>query len=72
MCVIFTGMGYGSDELKRERKCQNEPSLQPDSTNGYSTGDRVVHNDRTWESLADNNVWEPGAAGAENLWQEVK
>lgn len=41
---------------------------QPDSTNGYSTGDKVTHSGKTWESLVDNNVWEPGAAGTESLW----
>lgn len=45
--------------------------VQPDSTNGYMTGDRVNHNDKTWESLVDNNVWEPGAIGTETLWVEV-
>lgn len=44
---------------------------QPESTNGYSVGDRVTHNEKTWESLVDNNVWEPGAVGTESLWQEV-
>lgn len=44
---------------------------QPDSTNGYSTGDKVTHNGAIWESLVDNNVWEPGAEGTESLWQEV-
>ena len=44
---------------------------QSDSTNGYSTGDRVIHGGKTWESLADNNVWEPGAVGAEELWKEI-
>lgn len=37
---------------------------QPDSTNGYSTGDKVTHNGHTWISTADNNIWEPGATGA--------
>lgn len=46
--------------------------VQPDSTNGYSTGDKVAHGGKTWESLVDNNVWEPGAVGNESLWQEVK
>ena len=45
--------------------------VQPGSTNPYMTGDRVTHNGKTWESLADNNVWEPGAQGSEALWQEV-
>ena len=44
---------------------------QPDSTNGYSTGDKVTHDGKTWESLVDNTVWEPGAAGTESLWKEV-
>ena len=53
-----------------------EPSVipeweQPGSTNGYSKGDKVTHNGKTWESLVDNNVWEPGAAGTESLWKEV-
>lgn len=44
---------------------------QPDSTNGYMAGDKVLHGGKTWESLVDNNVWEPGVAGTEALWQEV-
>lgn len=44
---------------------------QPDSTNGYSTGDKVKHNGKTWESLVDNNVWEPGVVGTEGQWREV-
>ena len=45
---------------------------QPDSTNPYMTGDKVMHNGKTWESLIDNNVWEPGATGTESLWKEVE
>lgn len=44
---------------------------QPDSTNGYSVGDKVTHNGLTWESLVDNNVWEPGVSGTEALWKAV-
>lgn len=40
---------------------------QPDSTNPYSTGDKVTHNGKTWVSDIDNNVWEPGVYG----WTEV-
>ena len=36
---------------------------QPDSTNGYMTGDKVRHNDKVWVSEVDNNVWEPGVYG---------
>lgn len=45
---------------------------QPDSTNPYMKGDQVTHNGKTWESLVDNNVWEPGAVGTETLWKEAK
>lgn len=44
---------------------------QPESTNPYSKGDRVTHNGKTWESLVDGNVWEPGAQGSESLWKDV-
>lgn len=44
---------------------------QPDSTNGYSIGDKVTHNGLIYESLVDNNVWEPGATGTESLWKTV-
>ena len=44
---------------------------QPESTNPYQKGEKVVHNGKTWESLIDNNVWEPGAVGSETLWKEV-
>lgn len=40
---------------------------QPDSTNPYMTGDKVTHNDKTWVSDVNNNVWEPGVYG----WSEV-
>ena len=40
---------------------------QPDSTNPYSAGDKVMHNGKTWVSDVDNNVWEPGVYG----WSEV-
>lgn len=40
---------------------------QPDSTNPYMTGDHVMHNDVEWVSTVDNNVWEPGVYG----WDQV-
>ena len=40
---------------------------QPDSTNPYSAGDKVMHNGKTWVSDVDNNVWEPGVYG----WTET-
>lgn len=41
--------------------------VQPDSTNPYMLGDKVTHNGKTWENTIDNNVWEPGVYG----WNEV-
>ena len=38
---------------------------QPDSTNPYMTGDKVLHNGNVWISIIDNNVWEPGVYGWE-------
>ena len=40
---------------------------QPDSTNGYMAGDKVLHNEQVWVSLVDNNVWEPTPENA-TLW----
>lgn len=39
--------------------------VQPESTNGYSIGDKVRHNGKLWASTIDNNVWEPGVYGWE-------
>lgn len=39
--------------------------VQPDSTNPYQIGDRVVHNGITYECIVANNVWEPGVYGWE-------
>ena len=40
---------------------------QPDSTNPYVKGDKVMHNGKTWMSDVDGNVWEPGVYG----WSEI-
>lgn len=40
---------------------------QPESTNPYAKGDKVTHNEKTWVSDVDNNVWEPGVYG----WTET-
>ena len=45
--------------------------VQPDSTNPFMKGDKVSHNGKNWESLVDNNVWEPGAVGTESVWREI-
>lgn len=45
--------------------------VQPDSTNAYMKGDTVIHNGIVYESVIDNNVWEPGVQGTESLWEVV-
>ena len=38
----------------------------------YAKDVRVTHGGKTWISMVDNNVWEPGAAGVfDNIWKEV-
>ena len=34
---------------------------QPDSTNPYMKGDKVMFEGQTYESLIDNNIWSPSA-----------
>ena len=43
---------------------------QPDSTNPYMTGDKVIFNGKIYESTIDNNVWSPADYPAG--WQEVE
>ena len=42
---------------------------QPDSTNAYMIGDKVMFNDKVYESLIDNNVWSP--AVYPGGWKEI-
>ena len=35
--------------------------VQPDSTNAYMTGDKVVYNGIVYVSIIDNNIWSPEA-----------
>lgn len=38
----------------------------------YAKDVQVMHGGKTWISMVDNNVWEPGAAGVyDNIWKEV-
>ena len=42
------------------------------SGTSYDLGVLVTHNNKTWESMVPNNVWEPGAPGVyDNIWREV-
>ncbi len=40
---------------------------QPDSTNPYMKGDKVKFDGKVYVSIVDNNVWQPGVYG----WEEV-
>lgn len=40
---------------------------QPESTNPYMIGDKVMYDGKVWESTIDNNVWRPSEYG----WVEV-
>lgn len=42
---------------------------QPDSTNPYMKGDKVIFNGKIYESLIDNNVWSPEVYP--NGWKEI-
>ena len=38
----------------------------------WQTGSKCTHNGKKWESMVDNNVWEPGAFGVDsNIWREI-
>ena len=40
---------------------------QPESTNPYMKGDKVMYQGKTWQSTVDNNVWAPGTYGWETI-----
>lgn len=46
-----------------------EEWVQPDSTNAYMKGDKVLFNGLVYESLIDNNVWSPAAYPAG--WSQI-
>lgn len=58
-------------QVRLEGEIPEWEQVQPGVNEPYSKGDKVTHNGKTWESLIDNNVWEPGAIGSETLWKEV-
>ena len=43
--------------------------VQPESTNPYMTGDKVIFEEKIYESLIDNNTWSPADYPAG--WQEI-
>ena len=73
MCVLDTSFGpdehpaawqsLNSTESNVEESPQIAEWKQPDSTNPYMANDIVKHNNATWQTTIDNNVWEPGLYG---------
>ena len=62
--------GEGQGEAPESGGESEAPSawVQPQGTVGlYQTGDRVTHGGKVWQSTVDNNSWEPGVYG----WEEV-
>ncbi len=51
----------------------NAPGEIPAWVQGsYAKDTQVTHGGKTWISMVDNSVWEPGAAGVyESIWKEV-
>ena len=45
--------------LSSQITCDIQEWVQPESTNPYMTGDKVIFNGITYESVIDNNVWSP-------------
>lgn len=43
--------------------------VQPDSTNPYMIGDKVIFNGSVYESVIDNNIWSPAAYPAG--WKQI-
>ena len=40
------------------------------STDAWQLGAQVSHVGKIWESMVDNNTWEPGQVG-DNIWKEI-
>ncbi len=60
---------------KPEPPQEEYPQWQPyDGINAgrYMTGTKVSHRGEKFESLVDNNVWEPGVFGTETVWKKVE
>ena len=41
------------------------------STSPYMKGNKVLYNNMIYESLIDNNVWEPDFPGSETFWKKI-
>ena len=54
---LFVQVGAVNDDIPPEEIIPEW--IQPDSTNPYMKGDKVLFEGRIYESLIDNNVWSP-------------
>lgn len=60
--------GTGAPNFDELMSAESLTWIQPDGAHDvYMKGDQVGFGGKTWESLIDNNVWEPGTSG----WREV-
>lgn len=64
---LFAKVLINKDENGEQTELPNWE--QPDSTNPYMTGDKVIYEGKVYVSLIDNNVWSPVDYPAG--WQEV-
>ena len=62
---LFVQVGAVNDDVPPENETPPEEIIpewiQPDSTNPYMKGDKVIFEGRIYESIIDNNVWSPAA-----------
>ena len=62
--------GQEGNEPEEGEFAEWDPSVS--STNGYSKGTKLIHNGHLYESMVDNNTWEPGGEGVyDNIWKDL-
>jgi hypothetical protein len=53
-------------------RTDGDPWVQPlGGHDAYPIDSVVAHDSKRWRSLVEANVWEPGAAGSELLWEDI-
>ena len=82
MLAMSCFVACSSDDPAPEPEPEPEPEPQEEYPvwepyNGippvkWQTGSKCTHSGKKWESMVDNNVWEPGAFGVgPEIWKEV-
>lgn len=56
-------------EVIASEKGEPLPWVQPTESNPYSIGDKVIFNDKVYQSIIDNNMWSP--ADYPLGWEEI-